>query len=805
MTNATSTDTDGDPPAPGSGAFSAKFNLPSTTNRAAESNDKVSSATRNRNTPIRTSKVTVKLVFDVEPTTKAAHLALRAFLAKLLSINRKNDKANIQLVPVSSDGDHVENIEKLGHDITNMNNYVEHLKMTSYSTYTKEIFEFQGVLHLHHDMYFGVMKSLMFQWLRTNKVFFYQGTTGVNLYPFAWLKGVKPEASNVSQLANDIGEACMNAYNSGTAIIPPNVRTKLGASLTRNIFQITANTTNLSSQGIQANVMQLSTSKDHVILAAELIKQSKLNLNVVLSTVQGEALKQELLEHSKPLRKQVVVNIDNWTASMSSRAIKGCVYESLAKIVQCAEGANGEKVFDGMNQIRPSTVAITVKSAHVKQAQGILQEMLTFARAQSHISNKPVLRGSKLQTVIDRTQPQSQQSSQLNVNSFPSLQAHGLPSGPLGQWSRGPPLQVQHPQSLPSYGTQVTVQGEMSTQTSLTNSVATLVEKMDNGFTQMQLMGEAVTKLTAAVSSMTTGFQSLNEKVSQLSSNNLTLHKQVTTMSKTNDDLQSQVAVLSSNVSTLSAQVTVLQQADESHTKAIENLSDSDMTVRRFTDITVQTMFGLIPGCEQAAKSYILEHCNGDKDESDSAAHSVNLLSNDVHTPKRSRAGSASSREVASVQKRKTSHDEDLKLLNKTIVDIKNEAFSPPLSPLQLEDEKSSSASSQPQAYLESPHASPPAKWDQESSPAHTQRLASLDSAPFDYDASQDSSFVKAASAAADAVTAQPTGKKDHQTLLQKVQTNTRGSNVVSPVSSRTRTTNRSSLPPPNSAGGSRD
>ena len=113
MTNATSTDTDGDPLAPR--AFSAKFNLPSTTNRAAEPNDKVPSTTRNRNKPIRTSKATVKLVFDVEPTTKAAHLALRAFLAKLLSINRKNAKANNQLVPVSSNGDHVEDIEKLGH------------------------------------------------------------------------------------------------------------------------------------------------------------------------------------------------------------------------------------------------------------------------------------------------------------------------------------------------------------------------------------------------------------------------------------------------------------------------------------------------------------------------------------------------------------------------------------------------------------------------------------------------------------------------------------------------------------------
>ena len=91
--------------------------------------------------------------------------------------------------------------------------------MTSYSTYTKEIFEFQGVLHLHHDMYFGNIKSLMFQWLRPNKVFFYQETTGVNLYPFAWLKGVKPEASNVSQLANDIGEACMCYLLYGKSVV----------------------------------------------------------------------------------------------------------------------------------------------------------------------------------------------------------------------------------------------------------------------------------------------------------------------------------------------------------------------------------------------------------------------------------------------------------------------------------------------------------------------------------------------------------------------------------------------------------
>ena len=146
-----------------------------------------------------------------------------------------------------------------------------------------------------------------------------------------------------------------------------------------------------------------------------------------------------------------------------------------------------------------------------------------------------------------------------------------------------------------------------------------------------------------------------------------------------------------------------------------------------------------------------------------------------------------------------------MKLLNKTIVDIKNESFSPPSSPLRLEDEEGISVSIQPHAYLESPPVSPPTKWDQESSPSHTQRLVSLDSAPFDYDASQDSSFVKAASAAADAVSAQPTAKKSHQTLFHKVQTNTRGSNIVSPVSSRTRTTKRPSLAPPNSAGGSRD
>ena len=149
--------------------------------------------------PTRTSKVSVRIVFSTEPTEKSTRASFRHLLAKLLNHNIKNKHANVQLCPIKANGCHISRVDDIGFGEGNIEEYIEQQRMSNYRSKNKygepyTVYEYQGVIHLLHDIHFGAIKHSMLDWIKKAKMFINKETNGVALHPLAWVRGVRPYA-----------------------------------------------------------------------------------------------------------------------------------------------------------------------------------------------------------------------------------------------------------------------------------------------------------------------------------------------------------------------------------------------------------------------------------------------------------------------------------------------------------------------------------------------------------------------------------------------------------------------------------
>ena len=370
----------------------------------------------------RSSKVAVRFVYHVEPTAQGAVSSFRRLLAKLLHVNTLNNRANIQLRPVGANGGHISNVDDLGYSEDSLNAYIANLEKTSYASNSRlgptTVYEYNGILHLQHDVPFRSIKRTILEWLKSTHIFLNQETAGFSLLPVAWVQGLNTKTGNIAQVADSITQECIDLYNGPSLVIPATVRDKHGRKLNRNGFLLQANVTHLSGRNARANVMQLSIKHETTQLAALLLAHISSKYTLVPSSVATEHREAAIINHNKSIGTELVAYIDNWTADLTAMNIPRYNQRNLREAVSTSKASNGERIFSHTNQSRASTVAIIVFPAHAKAAHDILQDLVSHAHKATTTNRARFILRTK------------------------GLNLQGNPANPplrQSQWNQGPP------------------------------------------------------------------------------------------------------------------------------------------------------------------------------------------------------------------------------------------------------------------------------------------------------------------------------------------------------------------------------
>jgi cell division protein FtsB len=194
------------------------------------------------------------------------------------------------------------------------------------------------------------------------------------------------------------------------------------------------------------------------------------------------------------------VFIDNWTEAHTTIAHDEFKYSSLAEMVNKCKSETGGFVFNGIVQIRPSTVALKVNAAHAKLAKAALDEFLPYACQTAHPSSPPTMRLNGLHLAPSLAPiPRNQWSQRLPPRS--SKRVH-IPSG----------------QPAPHQGRQVSVTeaSTTSTLTTMSNALQQLTEQMAKGFASVCTMQDTVASLTDQLQQERQQSAQLRQQVSKL-------------------------------------------------------------------------------------------------------------------------------------------------------------------------------------------------------------------------------------------------------------------------------------------------
>ena len=456
----------------------------------------------------KSANMTVRFVFHQSPTEQQCHAKLRHFLARFLKINVDNRHANLQLLPlVDGGGDHIQALEALGHGRT-MDGYARNKDSKHFDTATGRVYSHYVTFRAQHDMSYSRIKYIMLPWLQVNKCYLNQDTSAANLAPVGWIKGVSHRAANLSTLAEELSQLCRDSYNANDDTLQPVSqvhRNKFGPSLGPEAFSLQANVTHLSEKDEHSMVIQLSVPHSLIVLALELLGncRSKTSYTVVSATTTGNDAKKALADHNATLKGLRFVFIDNWTEAHTTIEHEGYAYSTLANTVATCKGSTGGLVFNGLVQIRPSTIALKVNAAQAKLAKETLEAFLPYAHQTAHPSSLPILRLNGLHLA-------------------PSLAP--IPRNSWGQ--QLPPRssrQVSTPPGRPAphQGRQVTIAdaSTTSTLTTMTHSLQQLTEQMAKGFASVTTMQTTVASLTEQLQQERQHSAALSKQVSKLEDN----------------------------------------------------------------------------------------------------------------------------------------------------------------------------------------------------------------------------------------------------------------------------------------------